>query len=256
MRSILKSSLVFIFGVTVSASLAATAAAQTPPAVPTSPPTSDQPQTPAPVAKPKPEKVEKRRSIAATRQARIKMVQDQEPVSPQIVTIIHRLNGLTLLRNELRKTGEPGTVATINPDVTKDVHASIIAGLALEDGRTILARLPQVSAEMEVYRATVIVPKAEKSDDKKSDDNSTTASAHRSAPRPPRIQPDLTVMTQDGRTFRARYIGIDGQTGLSVLQVTQALTGVVDTTPRKVSDGESVRVFAPERVSSDIPSQI
>src|ERR1041385_9036303 len=255
MRSILKSSLVFIFGVTVSASLAATAAAQTPPAVPTSPPTSDQPQTPAPVAKPKPEKVEKRRSIAATRQARIKMVQDQEPVSPQIVTIIHRLNGLTLLRNELRKTGEPGTVATINPDVTKDVHASIIAGLALEDGRTILARLPQVSAEMEVYRATVIVPKADKPDD-----NSATASAHRSAPAPaprmPRIQPDLTLMTQDGKTFRARYVGIDGQTGLSVLQVTQALTDIVDTTPRKVSDGESVRVFAPERVSSDIPSQI
>jgi S1-C subfamily serine protease len=255
MRSILKSSLVFIFGVTVSASLAVTAAAQTPPAVPTSPSTSDQPQTPAPVAKPKPEKVEKRRSIAATRQARIKMVQDQEPVSPQIVTIIHRLNGLTLLRNELRKTGEPGTVATINPDVTKDVHASIIAGLALEDGRTILARLPQVSAEMEVYRATVIVPKADKPDD-----NSATASAHRSAPAPaprmPRIQPDLTVMTQDGKTFRARYVGVDGQTGLSVLQVTQALTDITDTTPRKVSDGENVRVFAPEQVSSETPYQI
>ena len=254
MRSTLKLSLLFILGVTVIVSLAATASAQTPPAVPTTAPPMDQPQTPAPVAKPKPEKVEKRRPSAATRQARVTMVQDQEPVSPQIVTVIHRLNGLTILRKVLREQREPGTVATINPDaVTKDVHASIIAGLALEDGRTILARLPQVTAEMEVFRSNVVVPKVDKPED-----NGATASAHRSAPPPraPRIQPDLTVMTQDGKTFRARYVGIDGQTGLSVLQVTQALTDITDTTPRKVSDGENVRVFAPEQVSSETPYQI
>ena len=236
--------MLFTLGVTVLVSLAATASAQTPPAVPTSPPTVDLPQTPAAVAKPKPDKAEKRRPVAASRQTRVTMVQDQEPVSPQIVTVIHRLNGLTLLRKVLRESGEQ--TVTINPDaVTKDVHASIIAGLALEDGRTILARLPQVSAEMEVPRSTVVVPQPEKSGE-----NGATASAHRT-PRPPRIQPDLTVMTQDGRTFRARYIGIDGQTGLSVLQVTQALTDISDATPRKVSDGETVQVFAPEQVSSE-----
>src|ERR1043165_9446224 len=166
MRSTLKSSLAFIFGVTVVVSAGAVAAAQTPPVVPSSPPQADQPQTSVPMAKPKPEKVEKRRPSAVTRQARVTMVQDQEPVSPQIVTVIHRLNGLTLLRNELRKSGEPGTIATINPDaVTKDVHASIIAGLALEDGRTILARLPQVAAEMEVYRSTVVLPQTPKPND-------------------------------------------------------------------------------------------
>src|SRR5690349_2019109 len=248
MRSTLKLFLLSILGAAVTVSLAHSVSAQTPPAAPSSPATVDLPQTPAPVAKPKPDKPEKRRPVAATRQTRVKMVQDQEPVSPQIVTVIHRLNGLTLLRKVLREQGEPGTVATINPDaVTTDVHASIIAGLALEDGRTILARLPQVSADMEVYRSTVVVTKGDKPDD-----NSATASAHRSAPTPraPRIQPDLTVMTQDGRTFRARYVGIDGQTGLSVLQVTQAFTDVTDTSPRKVSDGESVRVFAPQQVSS------
>jgi S1-C subfamily serine protease len=247
MGSTLKSSLLFTLGVAVIVSLAATASAQTPPAVPSSPPTGDLPQTPAPVAKPKTDKPEKRRPTTAIRQARVTMVQDQdqEQISPQIVTVIHRLNGLTLLRKELRESGEQ--TVTVNPDaITKYVHASIIAGLALEDGRTILARLPQVSAEMEVPRSNVPVPKVDKSDD-----NSPTASAHRSAPRAPRIQPDLTVMTQDGRTFRARYIGIDGQTGLSVLQVTQALTNISDTSPRKVSDGESVHVFAPEQVSSE-----
>ncbi len=254
MRSTLKSLILFTLGVAVIVSLAATASAQTPPAVPTSPPPVNEPQTPAQIGKPKPEKVEKRRTVPSTRQARVTMVQDQEPVSPQIVTVIHRLNGLTILRRVLREQGEPGTVATITPDaITKDVHASIIAGLALEDGRTILARLPQVSAEMEVFRSSTVVPKTDKSDD-----DSATASAHRSAPapRPPRIQPDLTVMTQDGKTFRARYIGIDGQTGLSVLQITQALTYITDLTPRKVSDGETVRVFAPEQVSSETPYQI
>ena len=246
MRSTLNSSFLITLGGAVFISLAATASAQTPTAVPTSPPpTVDLPQTPAPVAKPKPEKAEKRRPTTAIRQARVTMVQDQEPVSPQIVTVIHRLNGLTLLRRELRESGEQ--TVTINPDaITKYVHASIIAGLALEDGRTILARLPQVSAEMEVPRSNIVVPKVNKSGE-----DSSAASAHRSAPRAPRIQPDVTVMTQDGRTFRARYIGIDGQTGLSVLQVTQALTDISDTTPRKVSDGENVRVFAPEQVSSE-----
>jgi hypothetical protein len=50
------------------------------------------------------------------------------------------LNGLTLLRKVLRESDEPGTV-TINPEaIRNDAHASIIAGLALEDGRTVLAR--------------------------------------------------------------------------------------------------------------------
>jgi S1-C subfamily serine protease len=250
MRSTLKSSLLFTLGLVVLISVAANASGQTPPAVPASPPTMGLPQTPAPVAKPKTDKPEKRRPTTATRQTRVKMVEDQEPVSPQIVTIIHRLNGLTLLRTVLRKQGEPGTVATINPDAaTKDAHASIIAGLALEDGRTILARLPQVSAEMEVYRSMVVVPQTPKPNNEENDN--AHATARRALPPAPRIQPDLTVMTQDGRTFRARYIGIDGQTGLSVLQVTQALTDVSDTMPRKVSDGEAVRVFAPEQVSSE-----
>ena len=256
MKSALKPFLLFALGAAVIVSLAATALAQTPPGVATTPPTTviQPPQTPAPVAKPRTDKPEKRRPSVTTRQARVTMVHDQEPVSPQIVTVIHRLNGLEIIRKVLRDQGERGTVATINPEaITREAHANIIAGLALEDGRTVLVRLPQVSAEMQVFRSTTVVPKADKPDD-----DSATVSAHRSAPapRPPRIQPDLTVMTQDGRTFRARYVGIDGQTGLSVLQLAQALTYVPDTSPRKVSDGENVRVFAPEQVSSEMPYQI
>jgi serine protease Do len=192
--------------------------------------------------------------MASTRQARVKMAPDQEPVAPQIVTVVHRLNGLTLLRRVLRESGQPGTVATINPEaMNDDAHASIIAGLALDDGRTVLARLPQVAAEMEVYRSLVVVPQTPKPDD---EDNDNAHASVRRTPRPPRIQPDLTVMTQDGRTFRARYIGIDGQTGLSVLQVTQQLSDARNTTVQKISEGANVRVFAPEQVSSDVRSQV
>lgn len=239
-----------MFATAVILSLALTAGAQTPESVPPSPPAPGQPQTPAPMAKPKPEK---RRPATTIRQARVKMVTDQQPVAPQIVTVVHRLNGLTLLRRVLRESGEPGTV-TINPEAIKnDAHASIIAGLALEDGRTVLARLPQVAAEMEVYRSTVVVPQTPKPDD---EDNDKAHASARRAPPAPRMQPDLTVMTQDGRTFHARYVGIDGQTGLSVLQVTTQLADVSDTMARKMSDGQNVSVFAPEQVSSDIASQI
>src|SRR5919205_1434328 len=117
MRSTLKPSLLFLFAVVVIPSLATAASAQTPPAVPSRPPTVTMPKTPAPVAKPETEqtdKAEKRRpGVATTRQARVKMAPDQERVAPQIVTVVHRLNGLTLLRRVLRESGEPGTVATV-----------------------------------------------------------------------------------------------------------------------------------------------
>ena len=89
--------------------------------------------------------------------------------------------------------------------------------MALEDGKTIAARLPQVAAEMEFKRSSLSVP----------DEKNFPGTPLPYGIRPPRItvmQPDLTVIMQDGKTFRARYIGVDGQTGLSVLQLTQPAT--------------------------------
>ena len=183
------------------------------------------------------------------RSSRVTMVKDQEPVAPQVVTIVHRLTGVKLLRYLLRN--EPGSIATVTPqDVNANAHASIIAGVALEDGKTIVARLPQVAAEMEIQRSSLLAPPDEP-------DESRDA-AHRRLPRAPRLQPDLTVMTQDGRTFRARYIGVDGLTGLSVLQLTQAATTgeISGGAHKKVSDGQNVQLFAPERVSTETPYTI
>lgn len=181
------------------------------------------------------------------------MVKEQDPAAPQVVTIVHRLNGVELLRLLLRKRNELGSIATIAPEaINSDAHASIIAGVALEDGKTIAARLPQVAAEMEIHRSSLLVPP----DDPDEADEAGNATRRR-LPRPPRMQPDLTVMTQDGRTFRARYVGVDGLTGLSVLQLTQpATTADIAEAVKKVHEGQNVQLFAPERVSTDTPYTI
>ena len=173
------------------------------------------------------------------------MATDQEAVAPQVVTIVHRLSGVKLLRYLQRESGDR-TEATIDPnDVTSDAHASIIAGWALEDGKTIAARLPQAAAEFAVPKFSLAWP-----DEKITAHGS--AGSRVSAPRVTVTQPDLTVMTQDGKTYRARYIGIDGLTGLSVLQLTGAsAAAIAEADARKFAVGQNVQLFAPERVATD-----
>lgn len=217
------------------------------------------PQAPTPPATEKIRLQKPVRPRATVRQARVTMVKDQEAVAPQVVTIVHRLSGAKLLLQLVRESGEQGTTATIAPDaIMNNAHASIIAGWVLEDGKTILARLPQAAAEMEVQRFSMVWPdkdkkeKEEKQDkqDKVDHPEGQGVTAQRRPPRPPRMQPDLTVMTQDGKTYRARYIGIDGQTGLSVLQLAGAAsTAVSEVAVEKVRTGANVQLFAPERVA-------
>ncbi|MGZ8848286.1 MAG: PDZ domain-containing protein [Pyrinomonadaceae bacterium] len=213
-------------------------------------------RTQAPAAaqqpKPKPQKTVRR---PPTRQTRVTMVKDQEPVAPQVVTIVHRLSGVKLLRYLLRES-DGRTVATMDPeDVTSDAHASIIAGWALEDGKTIAARLPRAAAEMEIQRFGLLgTYKTDKPDRPgKSDESDESADmVQRRLPRAARMQPDLTVMTQDGRIYRARYVGIDGLTGLSVLQLGEPLTPAIsEVAAKKTSVGQNVKLFAPERVSAE-----
>src|ERR1044072_7032565 len=260
MRSTCKNILLLV---ALIAALDAGASAQVTPTVAPAP----VPQAPAttPQPNPKPQKAIRR----TIRQSRVTMVQGQEPVAPQVVTVIHRLSGVKLLRYLLRESGDLGSVQTIDPDaITSDAHASIIAGWALEDGKTILARLPQAAAEMEVQRFNFVWSDKDKQDKDKQDkedklermdpsDEGSAVTAQRRAPRAPRMQPDLPVMMQHGRTFRARYVGIDGQTGLSVLQLAGAAsTPISDIAAEKVRTGESVQLFAPERVADATPYTI
>jgi len=203
-------------------------------------------QTPETARPATPEKTQLKRPLrrATTTPATVTVVADQTKVAPQVVTVVHRLSGVKMLRFLQRQTGEPGTVYTIDTDsISSDAHASIIAGWALEDGRTIAVRLPQAGAELEFARAlalpaalTAQVP------------GPITARMFI----PPGAEPDLTVITRDGRKLRARYVGLDAQTGLSVLQVhADVLPFAAEEAGPVLSQGQAVQIFAPERTTPE-----
>ncbi len=149
-----------------------------------------------------------------------------------------------MLRFLLRQEGEPGTVYTIDPEaISSDAHASIIAGWVLADGKTIAARLPQAGAELEFAQFSF-----------------TSAELMGQLPRstapgpllPPRAEPDLTVVTRDGRKLRAHYVGLDGETGLSVLQVNgEVVPPPAEGVARALAQGQGVQIFAPERTTPE-----
>ena len=129
-----------------------------------------------------------------------------------------------------------------------DVHTNVSAGLALDDGETIAAWLPE--AEVEFGPVPALPP---------------------SAPGPPRAPktpiasfptmsnsffdaPDITVIGADGRRLPAKYIGFDAVTGLSILRLTKK-KAVVTTAfkDEPVNTGEAVLLYRPEPVPGTRP---
>jgi len=169
--------------------------------------------------------------------ARVTVIPSDSNVAPQVVTIVHRLSGVKILRLLLRQNGE-SVVETLDPEtLTNDAHASIIAGWAMDDGKTIVARLPQAAAEIEVTDLERILPEMK----------ARAATTEPLGLMRPRIEPDLTVITADGRKLRARLIGLDAETGLSILQA----AGLPPVPPPKIVDiqlkqGQAIEIFAPE----------
>src|SRR5260370_26748311 len=190
-----------------------------------------------------------RRPLA--RPARVPVIADRTEVAPQVVTIVHRLSGLKMLRFLLRQEGDRGTLFTIDRDsITSDAHASIIAGWALDDGKTIVARLPQAGAEIEFMQfpqgpmtRTELTGLA----------GEARASAAANLPPPvPGSEADLTVVTRDGRRLLAHYVGLDVHTGLAVLQVNGGITlPPAAENNRKLVEGQRVQVFAPQRTTPE-----
>ena len=209
-------------------------------------PASTEVQTPDPVQEPAPEKTQVRRQPrrATTPPARVTVVADQAKVAPQVVTVVHRLSGVKMLRFLLRQEGESGTVYTIDPEaISSDAHASIIAGWVLSDGRTIAARLPQAAAEFE-FTMPFVAPEL-------TGQLAGTPTLARSLV-PPRTEPDLTVITRDGRKLRAHYVGLDGETGLSVLQVNAlVMPQAAEDLDKELVQGQGVQIFAPERTTPE-----
>jgi S1-C subfamily serine protease len=170
---------------------------------------------------------------------------DKLPTAPQVVTIIHRLNGLKMFRLLLRSQDEVTAVASLDSafNLMDDVHTNVIAGLAMEDGETIAAWLPE--AEVEFGPPEIPWP------------------APAGAPKSPRAPvrafprmgnnffdgPDITVIGSDGKRLPAKYIGLDAVTGLSILKLDNKNAipaGAIKDEP--VRNGETVLLFGPEPV--------
>src|SRR5882762_7018697 len=88
----------------------------------------------------------------ASTPARVKgpMVLTSRARAPQVVTIVHRLNGLRMIRLLLRAEGQVQAFGGLD-DAFKfmdDVHTNVIAGLAMDDGQTIVAWLPEAEVEL------------------------------------------------------------------------------------------------------------
>jgi serine protease Do len=196
--------------------------------------------TPAPAVASEQEKTARK---PPRRPGRVTVIRNQAGVAPQVVTIIHRLSGVKILRLLLRQAVANGVVETIDPEtVNNDAHASIIAGWAMDDGKTIAARLPQAAAEIEIKEFEGPL----------TDQNWM---AFEKAPFSfvrPAVEPDLTVVTRDGRTLKARLIGLDAETGLSVMQVAGVLTKLPKQLPiTSLVEGQAVEIFAPEPTKSE-----
>ena len=189
-------------------------------------------------------------ATATTQSAAGTVTTDRRPGAPQVVTVVHRLNGIKVLRL-LRRSGEVGAVETIDEalSLTREVHTNIIAGLALDDGETIAVWLPEADVEVDAW-----APFA-----------STTGSAPSlpSIGSPPvaaapgsiqlsgdlGVTPELMIIGRDGKRRPAQYIGLDGITGLSLLRISdKSLPTFTSTGATTVTIKQRVRLFAPEPV--------
>jgi serine protease Do len=183
-------------------------------------------------------------------------VQVETSVSaPQVVTILHRLNGLKVIRLLLRGNESLGSIANLDEAFQMDgeVHTNVIAGLALSDGQTIAAWLPEAEAElpppMPFAPAAPTSPAPPGSGMAK-----PLAVAPMAMPAPPPntfqrsfATVDVKVVTHDGRNLPGRYIGLDGLTGLSVITLSNSNLPVnADAMENAIQAGQRVRLIGPE----------
>ena len=145
----------------------------------------------------------------------------------QVVTIVHRLNGLKMFRLLLRSQEQVEAISSLESafNLTDDVHTNVIAGLAMDDGETIAAWLPDAGVE---FAPPLMLPGADS----------------------PFERPDVTVFGPGGKRLAATYVGLDAITGLSILKLADKNAipaGAI--TKDSIETGETVVLFGPEPVT-------
>jgi S1-C subfamily serine protease len=170
----------------------------------------------------------------------------QPPPAPQVVTVLHRVNGLKLLRLLMRSGQAFSTLESTDEAfaMTNQVHTNIIAGLAIDDGQTIVAWLPEAEAEVESPFFPLQQPKV----------FGIPAPADVPADRPrgaggvgiPQTAPDLAIVGRDGKCHTAHYIGLDGITGLSLLRLADPGLSPGTAVDQEIYVGQRIRLLSPE----------
>jgi S1-C subfamily serine protease len=224
-------------------------------------------QTPTPSPAPSPER---HRTPTATTAARV-IVQNKPP-APQVVTILHTINGfkaLILIKN--KEEAEALTELDKAFNLEGEVHTNVIAGLALDDGQTIAAWLPEAEAEMPppaFYLRRAPLPPRPQATTAPPVNGARPVTPVAAMPRvstinipgmPPfNIQgnlfepADLKIITRDGKRIVGHYIGLDGLTGLSLITLANGANGNLpvadDSKEVTVNVGQRFRVIGPQPV--------
>ncbi len=169
--------------------------------------------------------------------------------APQVVTIIHRLNGLKMFRLLLRSEQQVQAIENVDSafSLMDDVHTNVIAGLAMDDGETIAAWLPEAEVELNAP-----FPSVEPAGSRELKPPSGPVAAF------PRMRngffkPDITVIGPEGKRVAAKYIGFDAVTGLSILRLTEKnVVPASEIKAEPVNLGEAVLLYSPEPVSKGV----
>lgn len=199
-------------------------------------------QTPAPQTTVSPPPA--RRPIA---QVRVDSRATPRRPAPQVVTIVHRLNALKMFRLLLRSEKQAQAIAGLESafNLQDDVHMNVIAGVAMDDGETVAAWLP----EAEVEFGPPALPAAA-FDVKAPPFSEVPRTGFKTDFKTAFDAPDVSVIGPDGKQLLARYVGFDATTGLSILRLaSKNLVPSTTTKDQAVGVGENVTLFGPEPVT-------
>ncbi len=177
--------------------------------------------------------------------------------SQQIVTVVHRLNGIKALAL-LRRNGEAVTEIDDNVLTAPYAVTIITAGLVLGDGQNIVARLPQAEAEVESFLLPTKTPGfptvvSNQASTPRTAQEAAAVSAASPAAAPGAIaspeNSSFVIVQSNGKKYVARYIGLDGGSGLSLLRIPGLKAALSkDAVEEQLAIGQSVRIFAPDRI--------
>jgi serine protease Do len=197
------------------------------------------------------------------------VIVENKLTAPQVVTILHRLNGLKAIRLLINKE-QAEILANLDEGFTlaAEVHTTVIAGLALDDGQTIAAWLPEAEAEMPppppFFAPRAPVPP-------RSGTPAVAPAPGTPGPGPavaalPRVSTvtitgmpsikiqgslfapaDIRIITRDGKRISGQYIGLDGLTGLSLITLPNGSLPVTDSDKEEaIAVGQKLRVIGPQ----------